>query len=404
MIATRRSADSFAYVVYQRYQGIRPMPVGFVPNSMTRPPVNIDTCALAVAIPQRRRSAWHIFRVLRGLAVLSLMQPAFSAAAPLDDCILEPSLSKRQDVVFCEGWESSDWWRNGYLKSASVSQPVVANASHVANTQVITDGCVSGSCLRVEMKQYQSGALSVFWPLKAAGAAPDELYLRYYLKLGDNFDPKLCSHNGKSAGSGGKFPGLADVRSYPEKQCGNGGEFADGLRCWSMRGFFRNCNRGERHVTHACLSPTASTRFGSYLYYFDQAGFQNAGIWDGEQWGQGHYSRPFGSCGTPRDVGGCGKGTAGQLENGRWYLIEMQVKMNSPGKPDGMVRGWIDGKLSYEKTNMIWRLPGHENLHVRTIWLNIHAGGEMVGLCSPSYVILDQLVAATGERPGPAGP
>jgi hypothetical protein len=168
-----------------------------------------------------------------------------------------------------------------------------------------------------------------------------------------------------------------------------------------MRSFFRDCNRGERHVTHACRSPKATTRFGSYLYYYDQAGFENAGIWDNEPWGQGSYAMPFGSCSTPRDVGGCGIGSDGQLENGRWYLVEMYVRMNAPGKPNGVMRGWVDGKLSYEKIDMIWRLPGHDNLHVRTIWLNVHAGGEFVGLCKPSYIMLDQLAAAIGAQLGP---
>ena len=60
-----------------------------------------------------------------------------------------------------------------------------------------------------------------------------------------------------------------------------------------------------------------------------------------------------------------------------------------------VIRGWVDGVLSYQKTNMIWRLPGHQNLHVRTVWLNVHAGGEFVGLCETSHVYLDQMVVAT---------
>ena len=44
---------------------------------------------------------------------------------------------------------------------------------------------------------------------------------------------------------------------------------------------------------------------------------------------------------------------------------------------------------------MVWRNPGHKDLHVRTVWLNIHAGGEFVGLCDASHVYLDQMVVAT---------
>jgi hypothetical protein len=334
------------------------------------------------------------------LRAFLLLLPLSAHALPLGDCASERDLAGRPDVVFCEPWESPDWWKNGYLKSASTSRPVAAAARDVGNTSIVSTGCVSGSCLRVEMKQYQAGALAIHWPLKAAGLAPDELYLRYYLKLGENFDPNLCAPGGAPAGNGGKFPGLADVRDWPEPQCGNGGQFGDGLNCWSMRSYFRGCKKGESAVTQACASPSATTRFGTYLYYFNQDGFNNNGIWDNESWGQGPYLSPFGSCTEELDVGGCGRGTGGQLENNRWYQIEMYVRMNTPGKADGAIRGWVNGVLSYEKTNMTWRIPGHHNLHVRTIWLNIHAGGESVGLCSASYVMLDQMVAATGGRIG----
>ena len=139
------------------------------------------------------RRGWSFGRfwalaLLLGAALLCSGQSA-TAATPLGNCSSESGLTGRGDIVFCEGWESADWWRNGYLKTASTSAPGAAVSADVANTQVVTSGCVSGSCLRVEMKQYQSGALAVHWPLKAAGLQPEELHLRYYLKLGENFDP-----------------------------------------------------------------------------------------------------------------------------------------------------------------------------------------------------------------------
>jgi hypothetical protein len=315
-------------------------------------------------------------------------------------CDTEGSLAERKDVVFCEPWEDQNWWRRGYLKVASTSRPRPAGAGDVDRTAVVTEDCVSGSCLKVEMRARESGALAIHWPLRVANRAPEALYLRYYLKLAPDFDPALCTPAGQAAGNGGKFPGLADVRTWPEEQCGNGGAFGDGINCWSMRAYFRNCLAGEGTVRQACRSRTAKTRFGSYLYYFQQRAFDNGGVWDQEPWGQGYYDTPFGSCRTARDIGGCGKGSGGQLENGKWYAIEMYVKMNTPGREDGVIRGWVDGQLSYEKTNMIWRIVGHDNLHVRTIWLNVHAGGESVGLCKGSAIYLDQMVATTDAPVG----
>ena len=69
-----------------------------------------------------------------------------------------------------------------------------------------------------------------------------------------------------------------------------------------------------------------------------------------------------------------GIGDGGVLLNDRWYRIEMHVKMNTPGQADGVIEGKVDGILSYEKKNMIFRIPGHDNLHVRTIWLDVFKG------------------------------
>jgi hypothetical protein len=134
---------------------------------------------------------------LRTVLELVGLAPAVAVSLPAGDCSYEKALGGRTDVVFCEPWEKDDWWRAGYVAGASTSRPVAARPADVANTRVVSDGCVSGSCLRVEMKQYQSGALAVHWPLKAAGLAPEQLHLRYYLKLGRNFDPQLCTPAGK---------------------------------------------------------------------------------------------------------------------------------------------------------------------------------------------------------------
>ncbi len=302
----------------------------------------------------------------------------------------------RSDVVFCEPWESANWWQRGYLRTASTTQPVAAQASDVSRTSIVTDGCISGSCLKVEMRQYESGALAIHWPLKAANLSPDGVYLRYYIKLGSNFNPRLCAADGSGAGSGGKFPGLADVDAYPDSQCGNGGARADGINCWSMRMKFRDCKAGETTVRHACALPSATTRFGGYVYYPTSS--QEFANWDDVSWGAGYTAGPCSS--DPTSIGNCGIASGGQFENGRWYLVETYVKMNTPGQADGLMQGWVDGVLSYDKRNMIWRKPGHDNLHVRTVWLNVHAGGEFVGLCQGSEIYLDQMVVATGQQIG----
>lgn len=338
--------------------------------------------------------------------VLSLFLPTLAASAPLGDCTSETGLTGRTDVVFCEPWEKADWWKNGYVGDGSKYHQVPAVAADVSNASIVTDGCISGSCLKVDMKQYQSGALAIHWPLSAAGIQPEELHLRYYLKLGDNFNPNLCAPGGAYTDNGGKFPGLADVRTDvdPSGQCGNGGAYSDGLACWSGRLKFRNC-QGSGNADNCAADidgKQATTRLGWYWYAPPASGNNNQafGAFDNQSWGtDGKCSDTagFGSDGT--DAGSCGKGPAG-LVNGSWYLVEVYAKMNTVGKADGISRAWVNGVLKYEKTNMQYRLAGHDNLHVRTVWLNVHAGGEFMGLCSASNVMLDQLVVTTGARAG----
>ena len=351
----------------------------------------------------------RLARVLVGLVVCMLV-PSLGHAAAQGNCSSETSLSGRSDIVFCEPWENTSWWQNGYLSDGTKSRAIAAVASDVSNATVVSSGCISGSCLKVDMKQYQSGALAVHWPLKAAALAPEELYLRYYLKLGDNFDPSLCTSDGKYADNGGKFPGLADVRTDadPSGQCGNGGAFSDGINCWSGRLKFRNCqgSGGADICTADIGGKNATTRLGWYWYVPPASGANNQsfGAFDNQTWGVETAPASCASSATAlgttgNDATSCGKGAAG-LVNGTWYLVELYVKMNTPGQANGISRAWINGELKYEKTNMQYRLVGHDNLHVRTIWLNVHAGGEFMGLCTASYVMLDQLVAATGARVG----
>lgn len=312
----------------------------------------------------------------------------------LGDCQSEKRLGDRDDIVYCESWDKEDWWKNGWLRDAIVGDPRPMTAKTKQHTRIVDEGCLSGKCLEVSMKKGQKKALSAFWPLAEANLAPERIFMRYHFKLGENWDINMCRPDGKKVGAGGKFPGLADIRSGadPSGQCGNGGAASDGINCWSMRLNYRNCasNDGE-----ACSSKTdPAMRLGSYLYHPLQGGSTGSvGHWDSDDWNQSRK----GSCDDRASNLFCGKGDGGVLERGRWYAIEMQVDMNTPGKTDGVIRGWVDGVLSYEKTNMMFRRKGHDFLHNRLAWFNIYKGG-VNGNCETSNVYFDQLVIAL-DRP-----
>ncbi len=317
---------------------------------------------------------------------------------PLGDCANEGALQSRSDIVFCEPWESSTWWTKGYQSEPSVAAPRPVVANTVKNTRVVSTGCMSGKCLEVSTLKGALNSLSAYWPLLNAGLAPRNLYMRYYIKLAPNWNPNMCNAAGTVVGSGGKFPGPADVRTSTDTggQCGNGGNPADGTNCWSMRSHYRDCSSNDRM---ACSTkPNAVARFGSYLYYNQQStATGDVGYWDNDDWGSQRGGG--GTCADNPANLYCGKQDFGVLETDRWYQIEIQTSMNTPGEDDGVIRGWVDGRLAYEKTNLQFRKEGHDLLHNRHVWLNIYRGGKY-GNCSDSAVYLDQMVLATDAPVG----
>jgi hypothetical protein len=71
-------------------------------------------------------------------------------------------------------------------------------------------------------------------------------------------------------------------------------------------------------------------------------------------------------------------GTGAYLERNRWYCIETYAKMNSitggVGNNDGILRGWVDGQLVFEKTDI--RFRDVYDLKIECIWFNVYVGGS----------------------------
>jgi hypothetical protein len=43
------------------------------------------------------------------------------------------------------------------------------------------------------------------------------------------------------------------------------------------------------------------------------------------------------------------------LEPGRWTELEQEIVLNTPGKPDGILRVWQDGRLVLQKSDIVFR-------------------------------------------------
>jgi hypothetical protein len=81
----------------------------------------------------------------------------------------------------------------------------------------------------------------------------------------------------------------------------------------------------------------------------------------------------------------------GYLENNRWYCIEQYVRLNTPGANDGVLRGWVDGKLAFEKTDV--RMRDIAELKIECVWINIYHGGKQPAT-SDDHLYIDNVVIA----------
>ena len=185
------------------------------------------------------------------------------------------------------------------------------------------------------------------------GQEPEEIYFRYYVK----FDPDW-----KHATSGGKLPGISGIYG----KAGWSGRKVNGSDGWSARGLFET-----RHGAD-------STAIGFYCYHADMRG----------RYGENWRFQP-------------------RLQHDQWYYVEQYCKLNTPGeagargKNDGILRGWIDGQVAFEKTDV--RFRDVDSLKIEEVWVNVYHGGERPVPNEDIHLYMDNLVIAR-QAIGPIQP
>ena len=162
------------------------------------------------------------------------------------------------------------------------------------------------------------GGSGAQWPVRFSGH--DELYLAYDVYFED--DAEFVK--------GGKLPRLQSTGWK-----GNPGVPADGTDRWTAGLMWRE---GGKLV--------------SYVYHADMAGIYG-------------------------DVRGWDDGAGGQVyfQPGKWHRIEIRVVMNTPGVLDGRMQGWFDGKLAFDSSEFMWRMPGGEGLDIGEFLFETFYGG-----------------------------
>jgi hypothetical protein len=243
------------------------------------------------------------------------------------------------DVIFFSDFESDDWadeWTSasGRMQLVGVDRDRLFEPFH-------------GKAVRTKIAKGSNHAMSLIYKFKKEiGREPEAIYFRYYLRLADDWNQTI---------QGGKLPGISGTYGV----AGWGGRRSDGTNGWSARGaFHRSIGQGN---------PLAGTHpIGTYCYHADQPGvYGQVWLWQ--------------------------KGYRGYLKKNTWYCIEQYVKMNTPGKKDGIIRAWIDGGLAFEKTDIRFRKVDH--LKIEQIWMNVYHGGR---LPSPydQHLYVDNVVIA----------
>lgn len=233
----------------------------------------------------------------------------------------DAGIERHPDVIHFESFESGRWetaWSDIFRKAAP---------RRVASDSSERFEALQGQALKATVPKGSRTGLSMHFRFAKHGGEPDEAFFRYYLRFGDSWDPVK---------DGGKLPGLAGTY----ERAGWGGRGANGSDGWSARGaFFQLVASDEAFARYRSI--------GSYVYH--------------------KHSGKYGS------ILGWNLGPTGLLEKNRWYSVEQQVKMNTPGKPDGVLRAWIDGQLVMERTDLHFRdVP---ELKVESVWMNVYHGG-----------------------------
>ncbi|WP_135828650.1 polysaccharide lyase [Halorussus halobius] len=160
------------------------------------------------------------------------------------------------------------------------------------------------------------------------GSEPIEAYAEFYIYFPSSFEYA-------DAGPGGtKLPGFAGTYD----KAGWGGRSSDGTNGWSARMMNHDPTEGHWSRDHGLLS---------YVYHADMSGTYG----DELEWNIGANSE-------------------------QWHKISQYVKMNTPGRNDGVIRGWVDDDLALEREELMFREEGYENIKIEQFWFNVYHGGS----------------------------
>jgi hypothetical protein len=253
----------------------------------------------------------------------------------------------------------ADGFSTGKLKPGwNMAQPVVSRVMQPLAAPTSTNQLLALPSLQATVPRGEHLGLDLRFdlPVGADKLPVQEAYMRYYLRLGPEWADSPDT---------GKLPGFAGTYN----KAGWGGRGWHGMQGWSARGSFLKSLPPE-HPAHRLL-PLAS-----YVY----------------------HSKSASSYGEILPWGG-GKG-AGLIKPNRWVCIEQHVRLNTPGREDGLLRAWVDGQPVFARRNL--RLRDTLAVGIENAWFDLYMGGQQPAL-KDMTINIAQVVVAT-RYIGPLAP
>lgn len=246
-------------------------------------------------------------------------------ATPMDEDVSDPKpiqqLSFDDDPQFGGVFDRRPDWSYADLQPKKHLELVSGDRAH------------RGRSLRVALDEgNHKGCIADFQFSDTVGRSLERVHARYYVRFSEGFE--VVEAGGKLPGFGGKYG------------CGSGGDGpCDGTDGWSARGGF---DRPERHGFD---TDEGKVQLAYYLYHADMEDRHG----NKDPWVLNN--------------------NAGAVERERWYRLDCYVEMNTPGKNDGVLRGWVDGTVAYDRTDLKFRAEGYGDIKVKS-WLHeVYYGG-----------------------------
>jgi len=180
----------------------------------------------------------------------------------------------------------------------------------------------------------------------------DRIYLRYYMKFDAGYNQGNLNHTGGSlAGTSGnsKWDGMGQAGIRPKGD----DRISTGFEPW--RDWGRQSPPGFMFL---------------YTYWMDMKRDR-----DGNYWGNMMTPHPEDYINPERD---------------RWYCMEIMVQLNEPGKTNGELAAWIDGKLYIHYKGFRWRTT--EALKLKRFGLDVYIHQA----AQDNTVRYDDVVLSTG--------